>query len=288
MPGVRLRLPSETLAELAASSATGSASSSSTDRLQHQLRATLETYYPAMTHLFSSIDRSITLAFLRRFPTPEAAAPAHGAPAGAVPAARGLHGADGAGGPARHGSGSIPATPSAGTDRARVRSALALADLLEHVTTILAGYDERRSPMPSPGIPTPAVFAGLPGAGSGHRRDPDRRDRRGPLRFPTPGSLLAEAGLAPVTRQSGSSRRVVFRYAANHHLRAIWNQWMLTAIRISPWTREAYDAAGRARPEPQPRRPVGRRPLGTDPLAVLAGPRRLRSDPRSTGRHGRA
>ena len=46
-----------------------------------------------------------------------------------------------------------------------------------------------------------------------------------------------------MTRQSGGSRRVGFRYAANHHLRAIWQQWMLTLIRVSPWTRAAYDAA---------------------------------------------
>ena len=70
----------------------------------------------------------------------------------------------------------------------------------------------------------------------------------------------AEAGLAPVTRQSGGSRRVPFRYAANHHLRAIWRQWMLTVIRISPWTRAAHDAA-RARGQSHSRavRSVGAR-----------------------------
>ena len=168
------------------------------------------------------------------------------------------------------------------TDRARVRGALALADLLEHVTAILAGYDraiaERRA------HPTPAS---------------SRPAGRGPVtvatliaeigedwsRFPSPGSLLAEAGLAPVTRQSGSSRRVVFRYAANHHLRAIWHQWMLTAIRISPWT------GPRTTPhEPEARATTARSgrsaPLGTDPLALLAGPSRLRPGARPAGRLG--
>lgn len=138
--GGPLRQPSETLAELAALVRGRERFVVEHRRLQHQLRANLETYYPAMTHLFSSIDRSITLAFLRRFPTPEAAArlTEHrlglflrytGRTAPAVVLAR----------IREH-----PATPSAGTDRARVRGALALADLLEHVTRILAGSARRR------------------------------------------------------------------------------------------------------------------------------------------------
>jgi transposase len=38
-------------------------------------------------------------------------------------------------------------------------------------------------------------------------------------RFPTPDTLLAETGTAPVTRASGRSRTVRFRYAANKRMR---------------------------------------------------------------------
>ncbi len=210
-------------------------------RLQHQLRAVLETYYPAATKLFSGLDRSITLAFLRRYPTP---AEAERLTTNRL--ARFL---------ARQGySGRTPAevlverirahagTPDIGVAVARARSMLALVELLEQVGRVLdeyaaaiAGVLERH--------PDAALFASFPGTGlvtSATLLAEIGEDR---TRFPSPGSLLAEAGLAPVTRQSGSSRRVGFRYAANHHLRAAWGQWMLTAIRISPWTREAYDAA---------------------------------------------
>ncbi len=42
--------------------------------VEAQLRATLETYHPAAARLFSSVDRDITLAFIRSYPTPEHAA----------------------------------------------------------------------------------------------------------------------------------------------------------------------------------------------------------------------
>lgn len=39
--------------------------------LENQLRAAMETYYPAPLHVFSSLDRDITLEFIKRYPTPE-------------------------------------------------------------------------------------------------------------------------------------------------------------------------------------------------------------------------
>jgi hypothetical protein len=42
--------------------------------VEAQLGATLETYHPAAARLFSSVDRDITLAFIRSYPTPEHAA----------------------------------------------------------------------------------------------------------------------------------------------------------------------------------------------------------------------
>jgi transposase len=236
-----LRLPSETLAELAALVRDRERLVVEHRRLQHQLRAALETYYPALAHLFSSVDRSITLAFLRRYPDPGAAARLTERRLGQFLRREGYTGRTR---PAvllerihEH-----PATPSAGTDRARVRGALALADLLEHVTAILGEYDAAIADAVAR-HPDAVVFSSLPGAGPVTVATLIAEIGEDRSRFPTPGSLLAEAGLAPVTRQSGSSRRVVFRYAANHHLRSAWNQWMLTAIRVSLWTRAEYDAA---------------------------------------------
>jgi hypothetical protein len=68
-----LRQPTETLAELQALVRDRDGFVIEHRRVQHRLRATLLTYYPALPHLFISLDRAMTLAFLRRFPTPEAA-----------------------------------------------------------------------------------------------------------------------------------------------------------------------------------------------------------------------
>jgi transposase len=236
-----LRRPSETLAELQALVRDRDFFVIEHRRVQHRLRATLLTYYPALPHLFSSLDRAITLAFLRRFPTPEAASRLTvarlarflkregytGRTAPEVLLSR-LH--------------AHPATPSLGTDRARAHTALALADLLEQLSAAIGGFDDVVAELVAR-HPDASVFASLPGTGPVTVATLIAEIGEDRARFPSPGSLLAEAGLAPVTRQSGGSRRVSFRYAANHHLRATWQQWMLTAIRISPWTRAAYDAA---------------------------------------------
>jgi transposase len=65
-------------------------------------------------------------------------------------------------------------------------------------------------------------------------------DRR---RFPTPDVLLAETGTAPVTRSSGRSRTVRFRYAANKRMRHAIDWWAFVSVRENDWACAAYDQA---------------------------------------------
>lgn len=91
--------------------------------------------------------------------------------------------------------------------------------------------------------PDAPIFASFPGAGPviaanllaeiGEDRD----------RFPHVGALLAESGLAPVTRSSGKVTRVRYRRACNTRLRDTFNWWAYTLKRIDPLTRESYLAA---------------------------------------------
>src|SRR5215467_5807195 len=60
-------------------------------------------------------------------------------------------------------------------------------------------------------------------------------------RFPAVGALLAETGLAPVTKASGRTHQVRFRYAANRHMRHAIDWWMLVLIREDPQSRTIYD-----------------------------------------------
>jgi transposase len=65
-------------------------------------------------------------------------------------------------------------------------------------------------------------------------------------RFPEAAILLAEAGLAPVTKASGRTRQVRFRYAANRRMRHVIDWWAFVATREDPWSKTVYDT-GRAR-----------------------------------------
>ena len=62
-------------------------------------------------------------------------------------------------------------------------------------------------------------------------------------RFPTAATLLAETGTAPVTRASGRSRSVHFRYAANRRMRHAIDWWAFVSARENDWAKQAYGLA---------------------------------------------
>lgn len=61
-------------------------------------------------------------------------------------------------------------------------------------------------------------------------------------RFPTPNSLQATAGTAPVTRRSGKSRSVEFRTACSHKMRKALDDLARQSVKKSAWAREYYDS----------------------------------------------
>jgi transposase len=96
--------------------------------------------------------------------------------------------------------------------------------------------------------PDAAIFTSFPGVGpvlTGVLLAEIGEDR---ARFPTASILLSEAGLAPVTRSSGRSSSVQFRYAANRRLREASMWWAFNSLKTSPWAaaavREARDQRG--------------------------------------------
>jgi transposase len=62
-------------------------------------------------------------------------------------------------------------------------------------------------------------------------------------RFPAEDQLAAEAGVCPVTHQSGKSRGVVFRWACNHRLRAAITCFADNSRHSSPWAAAIYQRA---------------------------------------------
>ena len=78
------------------------------------------------------------------------------------------------------------------------------------------------------------IFRRFPGVGpltaaTLHAEIGENRDH-----YPAVGVLLSEAGLASVTRSSGRSHRVNFRYAANTRLREACMWWAYNSLKTSP------------------------------------------------------
>lgn len=233
-----LPVPSAVLAELRALTRDRARLLENQQTVESQLRAILDAYHPAPVRLFSSMDRQIALAFVQDYPTP--------AIASRVRTAR-MQGFL-----TRHGySGRTPAqtlaqrmrenllSASDGTVAGKAFSATTFARLLALLNEQLSDYDDAIAATLAE-HPDAPIFASFPGVGPvlsavllaeiGEDRD----------RFPTPEVLLAEAGLAPVTRASGRSRSVRFRYAANTRLREATMWWAFNSLKVSPWANDAF------------------------------------------------
>jgi transposase len=210
--------------------------------LENQLRSTMEAYNPAVLHLFSSLDRDISLAFIRRYPLPEQATRV------------GIKRMDGFI-KSQHYTGRTASetllerlkphllAAGAGTNQGKAFTATRFAEQLMLLNQHLRDFDAEIDRLLAL-HPDTRIFTSFPGigpvtaatllAGMGEDRD----------RFPSAAALLAETGLAPVTRASGRTRQVRFRYAANKRMRHAIAWWIFVAVREDPyWSGVLYQSA---------------------------------------------
>jgi len=245
-----LSIPSPALAELRALSRDRGRLLESQQRVEAQLHAILDAYHPAPAQLFSSIDRDIALAFIAAYPTPQAAARIGEQRMAAFCRRQSYRGRVDPAILTQRLKDNLLAGAE-GTVAGKSHSAQVFAELLGLLNHQLADYDKRLE-LALAKHPDAKVFLSFPGVGLltaatllaeiGEDRD----------HYPAVGMLLAEAGLAPVTRSSGRSHRVGFRYAANTRLREACMWWAYNSLKTSPWARAAYDDA-RARKQPHHR-----------------------------------
>jgi len=208
---------------------------------ENQLRAIVMAYHPAVLELFSSLDRDISLAFLRDYPTP--------AQAGRIGTARmaafcSRHGYSG-----RTSAEVLTArlrahllSGSPGTAAGKAFSMLLFVDQLELLNNQVRAITQRIRQLLT-AHPDAPLFLSFPGMGeitASILLAEMGEDRN---RFPTPDTLLAETGTAPVTRASGRSRTVRFRYAANKRMRHAVDWWAFVSVRENQWAGEAYQQA---------------------------------------------
>lgn len=209
--------------------------------VEAQLRETLLAYHPAVVALFSSVDRDATLAFLRDYPSPDAASRVGEARMTGFCKRIGY-------------TGRVPATvlverlrthllsASSGNVAGHRFAALAQADQLELLNNQLRAYNRRIDELLN-AHPDRETFTSFPAVGriiAAELLAEIGEDRN---RYPTPQVLLAEAGAAPVTLASGKVQRVRIRYACNRRLRATSTSWAHVLKRIDPVSRERYLAA---------------------------------------------
>ncbi len=207
-------------------------------RLVKQLTATLKEYYPRVFEVCPDLTAKRTAAFLRAYPTPAALgtlteelwqqfATAHRWNAEQAAALWGVL--------------QRPQLPvPAHVVRAKSRLVLVLLRQLEPVVEAVDDYRkavmdffaslpaaEWASSLPaSQGTLVPTIWAELGDA---------------PGRWRSWQHLQGHSGVVPVTRSSGKSQTVAFRFACNLHLRRALQQFAFCSLKSSEWARAYYD-----------------------------------------------
>lgn len=210
--------------------------------LANQLTALLDGFWPGAAVIFADVASPIALAFIERYPTPEAAAR--------------LGPARLAGFLAQH---HYCGRKSAETLLARLRAAplgrageaeseakgelvralaRTLQSLVAEIARITSRIEHQVAQLPDGQIVMSFPRTGRICAAQILAELGDVRER-----FQTPDQLFAEAGLAPVTYQSGKSRGVGWRWACNKRLRAAITCFADNSRHQSPWAADVYKRA---------------------------------------------
>lgn len=210
--------------------------------VENQLRATMQTYNPAVLHLFSSLDRDISLQFIQRYPTPAQVKRIGQVRMEQFTTREGYTGRvapDVLVERIRPHLLSASEGTTAGKSFAGTRFAQELQMLNQH----LKDYDKEIMSVLTQHPDTP-IFESFPGIGPITAATLIAEMGEDRTQYPAPRVLLAQTGLAPVTRASGRTRQVRFRYAANKRMRHAIDWWIFVAVREDPhWSGMLYNTA---------------------------------------------
>ena len=214
-------------------------------QLANQLRSLLEAFWPGAAAIFADIDSPIALAFVLRYPTPASAARTGEKRLASFLAQHGYCGRRSAADLLQR----LRAAPVGRADEleadAKGTLAQALATSLDVVVEQIKQLTARIEHAVSE-LADGRIIMSLPR--SGHVCAAQLLAELGEVRerFPTDAQLAAEAGVTPLTYQSGKHRSVGFRWACNHRLRAAITCLADNSRHASPWAARVY-AAARAR-----------------------------------------
>ena len=210
--------------------------------LANRLRGLLDGFWPGAAVIFADIDSPIALAFLARYPTPDSAARLGEKRLAAFLAQHSYCGRR----PVPELLQRLRSAPKglAGAAEAEikgelVRALVAVLDpLVGAIATLTARLEHEVAALADGQIVMSFPRAGRVCAAQILAELGDVRER-----FQTADQLAAEAGVCPVTRASGKSRGVSFRWACNHRLRRAVTCFADNSRHSSPWAASVYRAA---------------------------------------------
>ena len=209
-------------------------------QLMNQLTSSLKQYFPGALDLFTSLDQTITMAFLEEFETLEDAQSMnvkqwktwlkeHRHPHWRTKAAN-LYDR------LKHATGSQDEV----TMQAKRRRTQHALKQLRIVMETMEEYEQRFEELLA-SHPDGELFESLPGAATvtAAKLMGEFGDNR--ARYESAQEVQCEAGTAPVTIQSGQTRRVVMRQACRRSFRDTMQQFAFTSLNESEWARKLYD-----------------------------------------------
>jgi transposase len=213
--------------------------------LANQRRALLERFWPGAAAIFADVDSPIALAFLTRYPTPQSAERL-----GEHRLAQFLrrHAYSG-----RRAAAELLArrrtAPGGRTGDAEAEASGELVQAFVAVLTPLIVQIQQLSAALAAAVAEHAdgpLVQSFPRSGTVNAAQllAELGDDR--ARFPTADQLAAEAGVAPVTKTSGKSRGVAFRWACTKRLRQALTTFADNSRHASTWAAAVY-ARARAR-----------------------------------------
>ena len=210
--------------------------------MANQLRNLLDQFWPGAAAIFADVDSPIALEFLERYPTPQAAV---GLGEKRLAAFLGRHAYCGRRSAAEllerlrsapvGRNGELEAEAKGECVRALVA---VLKPLVGQVQVMTAAVEHAVTAHPDGLVVTSLFRTGRVCAAQILAELGDDR-----ARFTSAEHLAAEAGVAPITRESGKHRAVGFRWACNKRLRAALTCLADASRHTSPWAAALYQRA---------------------------------------------
>jgi transposase len=229
-------------------------------RLANELRAQLDAFWPGAARVFADIDSPIALAFLERYPAPADA--------------KGLGERRMEGFLARHRycgrrtaaelldrlrsapegrAGTLEAEARRGAVLGLIAALRPIVEQIRELTSQIAGavraHPDGQVFLPLFKDPKSVITAARLVAEIGDDRS----------RYPTREALAADAGMAPVARESGKRKVATFRWACDKRLRDAVSTLANSTRHTHPWARKVYlEARARGLEHPHAIRVLGR------------------------------